>query len=60
MIPLRSIPTLAISIAALLFVAWMASMSLVPGGLYASRPPTLTHSFAFDPSAIAPRAAGGR
>jgi hypothetical protein len=39
MIPLRSIPTLAISLGALLFVAWMASMSLRSGNLYADRAP---------------------
>ena len=38
MIPLRSIPTVAISLAALMFVAWMASMGLRSGGLYAPSP----------------------
>jgi hypothetical protein len=37
MIPLRSIPTLAISIAALAFVAWIASLSLGSAHLYADR-----------------------
>jgi hypothetical protein len=40
MIPLRSIPTLAISFAALLFVAWMTSGMLRSGSLYAERAPT--------------------
>ena len=39
MIPLRSVPTLAISLAALVFVAWMASMGLRSGGLYAAASP---------------------
>jgi hypothetical protein len=38
MIPLRAIPTLAISLAALLFVAWMTTMSL-QGSLYADHSP---------------------
>jgi hypothetical protein len=39
MIPLRSIPTLAVSLAALMFVAWIAAMSLGSSGLYADPPP---------------------
>ncbi len=34
MIPLRSILTLAVSISALVFVAWMASVSLGSDSLY--------------------------
>ena len=39
MIPLRSIPTLAISICALVFVAWIASRNLASSGLYADPSP---------------------
>ena len=39
MFQLRSIPTLAISLAALAFVAWIASTRLAAAGLYADPPP---------------------
>ena len=38
MIPLRSIPTLVVSFAALAFVAWGAALSHGSGGLYADPP----------------------
>jgi len=39
MIPLRSIPTLAVSISALAFVAWISSHSLRSTSLYADPSP---------------------
>ena len=41
MIPLRAIPTLAVSLAALAFVAWATVLTPHSNGLYADRSPVV-------------------
>jgi len=41
MIPLRTIPTLAVSLAALAFVAWAAALTPHSNSLYADRSPAV-------------------
>ncbi len=44
MIPLRAIPTLAVTLAALAFVAWVTVLTPHSTGLYADRSPVVAAS----------------